>query len=76
MFITKLRSVLKKARYEEKLFSTHSFRLGGSNFAQRSGVPPDMIKSLGGWKSDAYQRYLEPSDHHARWQVYLSEDVL
>ena len=39
--------------------SSHSFRRGGTTFCFLSGVPTEMIKLLGNWKSDAYLSYLE-----------------
>uniref|UniRef100_A0A8W8LGR2 Uncharacterized protein n=2 Tax=Magallana TaxID=2171616 RepID=A0A8W8LGR2_MAGGI len=33
----------------------------GASFALECGLPPDLIKSQGDWKSDAYQSYLDPS---------------
>ena len=62
MFMQKLRQSLQKAGYDEKLYSAHSFRAGGLNFAQRVGVPSEMLQNLGDWRSDAYLKYLEPSD--------------
>ena len=58
-FMTKLRKCLKLAGFDSKQFSTHSFRSGGASWAHRSGVPPEFIKLLGGWKSDVYHQYLE-----------------
>ena len=62
MFMNKLRSCLQSAGYQEGLYSSHSFRSGGANFAQHAGGPPEMIQALGVWKSDAYLGYLEPTD--------------
>ena len=35
----------------------HSFRIGGTTELLLSGVPPDVVKSLGRWSSDAFLRY-------------------
>ena len=51
-FQVKLRSCLKKKGYPEHLFSSHSFRRGGTMFAFLCGVPTELIKLLRGWKSD------------------------
>ena len=59
-FQDKLRSILKQNPHvDESLFSSHSFRRGGCTFAFLSGVPPELIKLLGNWRSDCYLKYLE-----------------
>lgn len=35
----------------------HSFRIGGTTELLLSGVPPDIVKALGRWSSDAFHRY-------------------
>ena len=40
-------------------FSSHSLRRGGTTFSFLSGVPPEVIKLMGNWSSDAYLKYLE-----------------
>ncbi|KAG2748063.1 hypothetical protein P692DRAFT_201663971, partial [Suillus brevipes Sb2] len=35
----------------------HSFRIGGTTEMLLSGVPPDVVKALGRWSSDAFLRY-------------------
>ena len=60
MFQTKLRLVLREAGVEfPGDYSSHSFRRGGTTFAFLCGVPAEMIKTLGNWRSDAYLKYLE-----------------
>jgi hypothetical protein len=40
-------------------FASHSFRRGGASFAFQAGVPVEIIKILGDWKSDAFYHYLQ-----------------
>lgn len=47
----------------DKNYGTHSLRRGGATWLLVSGVPLDMVKVLGDWKSDAVQRYIKPSTH-------------
>ena len=61
-FMKHLRESLVQAGIESKGFSTHSFRSGGATWAFNSGVPGEIIKILGDWRSDCYFRYLEISD--------------
>lgn len=49
-------------------YSNHSFRRGGASYALHCGLPVDLIKLQGDWKSNACERYLEPS-FHLRQQV-------
>ena len=58
-FQRKLRVVLAAGGVPEPhQYSSHSFRRGGATFAFLAGVPPQVIKTLGGWKSEVYQQYL------------------
>ena len=59
VFQRMLKEALKRAGYEASEFSSHSLRAGGVTWVSRTGVPLDMIKILGNWKSDAYERYIE-----------------
>ena len=59
MFHRKLRMVLAAAGYPAALFSSHSFRRGGATFAFLSGVPLELIKVLGGWRSNAFLSYVD-----------------
>ena len=60
-FMKNLRFLLQMIGTDPKRFGTHSFRRGGATLAFRAGVPADLIKTQGDWKSDAYQRYIEVS---------------
>jgi hypothetical protein len=43
----------------------HSFRIGATTTACANGVPEEVIKRLGRWKSDAYKRYIKIPLFHA-----------
>ena len=57
MLQKKLAWVSQQLQIEPKLTS-HSLRAGGATAAFLAGVPAEVIKVLGHWKSDAYQKYI------------------
>ena len=57
-FLGKLRYILKDIGLDPSLYASHSFRRGGASFAFQAGVPLEMIKLLGDWKSNAVCLYL------------------
>jgi len=40
-------------------FSGHSFRRGGASFMLRVGIPGELIKIMGDWRSDTYPWYID-----------------
>ena len=57
-FVSKLRSHLVTLGVDPKLYTGHLFRRGGASFAYQSGVPIELIKALGDWRSDTILIYL------------------
>ena len=56
--VSAIRGVLKEAGFAPDDFSGHSFRIGAATTAAACGVPVDVIKTLGRWRSEAYQLYI------------------
>jgi integrase len=55
-----LRTALIAARVPSaELYKGHSFRRGGATSLARVGVPDSVIKTIGRWKSQAYQLYVD-----------------
>ena len=55
-----LRDALIAARVPKaELYKGHSFRRGGATSLARVGVPDSVIKTIGRWKSQAYQLYVD-----------------
>ena len=52
-----VQSILHSAGYHGS-YSGHSFWIGTATTAAARGVPNHLIKTLGWWSSDAYQRYI------------------
>ena len=59
-FQNRLQEVVKSlGEPNYKLYRTHSFRRGGTTFSFLCGVPIEVIKLMGNWKSNAFMVYLE-----------------
>ena len=56
-FVKSFKYLVKRAGLTWKSYSGHSFRRGGATFAFNIGADADLIKYVGDWASDAYQRY-------------------
>ena len=50
-FLSMLRAFLYQLGIDASQYVGHSFRHGGASFAHQAGLPVDMIKLLGDWKS-------------------------
>ena len=60
-FFHKLRDSLQSLGLSPGLYAGHSFCRGGATHAFLAGVPVELIKMLGDWKSDSVQLYLTVS---------------
>ncbi|XP_066278616.1 uncharacterized protein [Branchiostoma lanceolatum] len=59
VFDNAFKRVLVQAGLNPQSYSLHSGRRGGATFAFRSGVPVELIKIQGDWRSNAYLLYLK-----------------
>ena len=64
-FLTRDRMVdiLTRALPNVSNVNTHSFRRGGASALAAAGTPDHIIQILGRWKSNAFVRYIEITDH-------------
>ena len=60
--VLELRKALAVAGLQPDKYAGHSFRIGAATTAAACGVPVDVIKTLGRWKSQAYQLYIRIPD--------------
>jgi hypothetical protein len=60
-FLYNLRRAIQLTGRDPLLYSGISFRRGGASTASALGGADELIKELGDWKSDAYQRYVRRS---------------
>ena len=56
--VAELRKGLKSASLDPSAYAGHSFRIGAATTAAACGIPVDVIKTLGRWRSQAYQLYI------------------
>ena len=58
-------------------FSSHSFRRGGATWALSCGVPGEIVKLLGDWKSASYLVYLDqiPKTVLDRYRLLLAHEL-
>ena len=57
-FRSSIQSLASCIGLEPANYSGHSLRRGGATFAFQCGIPPELIKMQGDWRSDAYLLYL------------------
>ena len=60
--VTEVREALKKGIRPED-YARHTFCIGAATTAAACGFPVDMIKTLGLWRSQAYQLYIKLPQH-------------
>jgi hypothetical protein len=56
--LTIMRQALNQAGLNGQEYGTHSLRIGGFNHYFKMKVPIEIIKTIGGWSSDAWREYL------------------
>lgn len=61
LFLDMLKTVLHSCGLNTATYTGHSFRIGAATSAANGNVEDHMIKTLGRWSSDCYQRYIRTS---------------
>ena len=54
-----LKRLLRRLKLNDKLYNTHSFRIGRATDLKKTGTPVDDIKMLGRWRSNAVFKYIK-----------------
>ena len=52
------RQLLSHLGCQASYYAGHSYRIGAATAAPSSGLPPWLVKTLGRWSSDCYERYI------------------
>ena len=66
VLVTHLRLLLGRLGFNPTHYAGHSFRKGAATSASAAHVPDHILKVLGRWSSDCYQRYIQTSPHLIR----------
>lgn len=61
--VTKIKEAISAAGVDCAAYSGHSFRSGAATTAAKQGIGDATIKTLGRWKSNAYQLYIKTPRH-------------
>ena len=59
LFIKKLKQCMSLCGVNAVSYSSHSFRRGSATWALSSGIPGEIVKIMGDWKSSVYLDYLD-----------------
>jgi hypothetical protein len=62
-FIGRINEILKATKRGHPHILGHCFRIGGTTFYLISGVPPDILKKFGHWRSQAFLEYWRCLDY-------------
>eukprot|EP00112_Aurelia_sp_Birch-Aquarium-sp1_P018557 Seg444.16 transcript_id=Seg444.16/GoldUCD/mRNA.D3Y31 product="hypothetical protein" protein_id=Seg444.16/GoldUCD/D3Y31 len=57
-FTQEIRDLLAKGGFEANSYAGHSFRIGAATMAASANLPTWLIKTMGRWASDCYEKYI------------------
>ena len=72
-FVSEVKQALEIAGADASDFNGHTYRIGAASMAAANGMEDSLIKTLGRWESDAYQRYIKiPREELANYTAVLA----
>lgn len=66
LFTSMLKGVLETLKLSVSDYSGHSFRRGGASHALKCGIPAEIIKAQGDWKTLSYLDYTDSTNYQER----------
>ena len=57
----RLFTLMKQIALPAEQYGTHSLRRGGATWMFLAGIPIEVIKQIGDWKSDCIYKYIKPN---------------
>ena len=55
--VSETRALLSRSAFNASHYAGHSYRIGAATTAASAGLPAWLIKTMGRWSSDCYERY-------------------
>jgi len=59
VFVKHFKYLVSMCGHDPSTYASHSFRRGAATWAMQCGVPSDIVKIMGDWKSNCYQSYID-----------------
>ena len=56
--VSETRALLSRSGFNASHYAGHSYRIGAATTAASAGLPAWLIKTMGRWSSDCYERYV------------------
>ena len=56
--VSETRALLSRSGFNASHYAGHSYRIGAATTAASAGLPTWLIKTMGRWSSDCYERYV------------------
>ena len=80
VFNKRFKEILQSCGKDPTLYASHSFRRGSATWALQCGIPGEIVKQMGDWKSSCYELYLDqiPQSVHDYYRlrfVHMLPDV-
>ena len=72
VFTKRLKEPVAQCGVDPRRYASHSFRRGSATWALACGVPGELVKSMGDWKSAVYLDYLDDLPESV-WNSYMHQ---